>query len=75
MPTLERLWTDDREDLQDRRKSSIQLDKEQAIVVGEPDPAAQLTAQHDQLMSERRILGFEPAPRLEGQDQDGKYKA
>src|SRR5262249_16422852 len=33
MPTDERLGTDDRDDLQDRRKPSIQLDKEQAIAV------------------------------------------
>src|SRR6516225_6451774 len=33
------------------------------------------TTQHYQLMSERRILSFKPAPRLEGQGQDGKYKA
>jgi hypothetical protein len=51
------------------------LDKEPATVVREPDPAAQLTTQHNQLMSERRILSFKPALRLEGQGQDGKYKA
>ena len=39
MPT--RLGTDDREDLQDRRKPSIQQDKEPAIVVRKPGPAAQ----------------------------------
>src|SRR5262249_58692225 len=33
MPKDERLWTDDRDHLQDRRKPSIQLDKEQAIAV------------------------------------------
>jgi len=37
MPADERLRTDDRDDLQDRRKPSIQLDKEQAIAVGKPD--------------------------------------
>ena len=52
MPTHERLWTDDREDLQDRRKPSIQLDKEPAIVFRKPSPAAHLTPQNDQLMSE-----------------------
>src|SRR5690349_5471360 len=31
MPTNERHWTDDRDDLQNRRKPSIQLDKEHAI--------------------------------------------
>ena len=37
MPTDERLGTDDRDDLQHRRKPSIQLDQEQAIAVGEAD--------------------------------------
>jgi len=40
MPTDERLRTDDRDGLQDRRKPSIQLNEEQAIVVREPDAAA-----------------------------------
>ena len=33
MPTHQRLGTDDREDLQDRREPSVQLDKKPAIVV------------------------------------------
>jgi hypothetical protein len=41
MPTHERLGTDDREDLQDRRKPAIQLDKEPAIMVREPDATMQ----------------------------------
>jgi hypothetical protein len=41
------------------------LDKEPAIVVCEPDPALHLTPQNDQLMSERRVLGFKSALRLE----------
>jgi hypothetical protein len=57
--------TDDRDDLQDRRKPSIQLDKEHAIAVREPDSAAHLTPQNDQLMSECRILCLKPALRLE----------
>ena len=38
MPTDERLGTDDRDDLQHRRKPSIQLDKEQAIAVKRTRP-------------------------------------
>jgi hypothetical protein len=75
MPTHERLGTDDREDLQDRRKPSIQLDKEHAIVVGEPDPALHLTPQNDQLMSECRVLCFEPDLRLGWRGQDGQDEA
>ena len=36
VPTHERLGTNDREDLQDKRKPAIHLDKEPAIVVREP---------------------------------------
>lgn len=72
MPTQERHGTDDREDLEDRRKPSIQLDKEPAIVIPEPDPALHLTSQNDQLMSENRILRVKPAFRLEWQGQNRK---
>jgi len=75
MPTHERLGTDDREDLQDRRKPSMQLDKEPAIVVREPDPALHLTPQNDQLMSECHVLCFKPALRLEWRGQDGQDEA
>jgi hypothetical protein len=46
---------DDREERQNRREPSIQLDQELAIAVREPDPARYLTPQNDYLMSERRI--------------------
>jgi hypothetical protein len=52
-------------DLQDRRKPPIQLDKEPAIVVREPGPAAHLAPQNDQLMSERRVLCCKSQLRLE----------
>jgi hypothetical protein len=52
MPAHERLRLDDRENLQDRRKPSIQLAQEPTIIVGKPDPALNLTPQNDQLMSE-----------------------
>ena len=74
MPTDERLGTYDRENLQDRREPSIQLDKEPAIAVREPDPPLHLTLQDDQLMSERRILCFKSILRLEWRDQDGNDK-
>ena len=74
MPTDERLGTYDRENLQDRREPPIQLDKEPAIAVREPDPPLHLTLQDDQLMSERRILCFKSILRLEWRDQDGNDK-
>ena len=50
MPPHERLRLNDLDDLQNRRKPSIQLDKEPAIAVREPDPTLRLTPQNDQLM-------------------------
>src|SRR5258706_2089690 len=45
VPTHQRLRLDNRYDLQDRRKTSIHLDEEPAVVICEPSPAFQLTAQ------------------------------
>jgi hypothetical protein len=75
MPPHESLRTDDREDLQDRRKPSIQLDKEPAIVIRQPNPTMNFTPQNDQLMSERRILCLKPTLRLEWRGQDGQDEA
>jgi hypothetical protein len=50
MPTHERLGTDSADDLQYRRKPSIQLDKEPTVVVGELNAAMHLTPQDDQLI-------------------------
>jgi hypothetical protein len=48
MPTHERLGTHDREDLHDGWKPTIQPDKEQTIVVREPNATVYLTPQNDQ---------------------------
>src|SRR5450830_1129247 len=72
MPPHERLRLDDREDLQNRRKPAIQLDKKPAVVVRQPDSAMHITPQNDQLMSERRILSFKPNLRLERRGQESK---
>ena len=74
MPTHDRLGTNDDEGLQDRWKPTIQQDKEQAIVVREPNAAVHFTPQNDQLMSERRVLSLKPALRPEWRDQDGQYE-
>jgi hypothetical protein len=73
MPRHDGLRTDDREHLQDRRKPSIQLDKEPAIVIRQPDPTMNLTPQNDQLMSERRILCLKPTL-LKGEAKMAKTK-
>jgi hypothetical protein len=58
MPTDQRLGPDNRENLQDRRKPAIQLDKEPAIAVCESNTATQLAPQNNQLMSKHRVLSF-----------------
>ena len=65
MPSDERLWTDDRKNLTDQWEPTIELHKDKAIVIGEPDPAVHVTPQNDQLTLERRILCFKPAFRFE----------
>jgi hypothetical protein len=50
----------------------IQLDKEPAIMVREPDATMQPTSQDNQLMSKHRVLSFKPQLRLEWGGQDGE---
>ena len=75
MPMHQRFRLDNPHDLQDRRKPSIHLEEEPAIVVREPRPAGHLAPQNDQLMSERSIFSLKPALRLEWRDQHGQNKA
>jgi hypothetical protein len=72
MPTHERLGTDDGKNLKDRREPAIELDKEPAIAVRQPDAASQLTPQDNQLMSKYRILGFKSGLRLDCRRQNGQ---
>src|SRR6202171_812483 len=72
VPSHERLGPDDCENLQDGWKPPIQLDKEQAIMVGEPDATMQPASQDNQLMSKHRVLSFKPYLRLERRGQDGQ---
>ena len=71
MPPHQRFRSDNRNDRQDRRKTSIHLDEEPAVVICEPSPAFQLTPRDDQLMSEHHILRLKPALRLERRGQHG----
>jgi hypothetical protein len=48
------------------RKPAIQLDKQPAIIVREPDATMQRTSQDIQLTSKHRVLGFKPQLRLDG---------
>jgi hypothetical protein len=51
---------------------AIQLDKEQAIMVRQPDATMQPAPQDNQLMSKHRVLSLEPHLRLEWRGQDGQ---
>jgi hypothetical protein len=70
MPPHECFRLNDRNELQDRRKPTIQLDKKPAVVVRESDPATHFAAQNDQLMAERSVLCLKPAFRLEWRGQN-----
>jgi hypothetical protein len=48
------------------------LDKEQAIMVGEPDATMQPSPQDNQLMSKHRVLSLKSNLRLEWRGQDGQ---
>jgi hypothetical protein len=74
LPTHDRLGPDDHEHLQDRRNPPIQLGKEPAIMVPEPDATMQPTPQDNQLMSKHRVLSFQASLRLEGRGQDANTK-
>jgi hypothetical protein len=63
-PTHERLGLNDRKNIQDRRKPSIQLDEEPPIAIRQSDLAAHIAPQYEQLVAEHHILSFKPAPRL-----------
>src|SRR5260370_24562340 len=65
----------ERDGIQDRWEPSIQLDQEQAIAVGELDATAHPPLQHNQLMSERRVLCLKSALRLERRAEQGQEEA
>src|SRR5712671_1428236 len=72
VPTHKGLGPDNCENLQDCWKPAIQLDKEPAIMVREPDATMQPAPQDNQLMSKHRVLSFKPQLRLEGRGQYGQ---
>ena len=72
MPTYESLGPDDRDGLEDQRKPSIQRDQEQAIPIRELDATAHPPLQHNQLMSECRVLCLKSALRLERRGEQGQ---
>src|SRR5213083_970951 len=75
MPTHQGLRSDDRDGPEHRWKPSIQQDQEQAITICEPDATPHPALQHNQLMTERRVLGLKSALRLERRDGQGQEEA
>src|SRR5438874_12905885 len=71
MPTHQGLRSDDSDGPEHRWKQSIQQDQEQAIPIYELD-AISHPALHNQLMTERRVLGLKSALRLERRDGQGQ---
>ena len=74
MPTYESLGPDDRDGLEDRWKPAIQHDQEQATPIRELDATAHPSLQHDQLISECRVLCLKSALRLERRGKQGQEK-
>src|SRR5712692_22107 len=72
VPMQQRFGLDNCDDLQNRRKPSIHLNEEPAIIVREPDATMQTTPQNNQLMSKHRVLRLKPQLRLEWRGQDSK---
>src|SRR5881296_1035749 len=75
MPTHHGLRSDDRDGPEHRWKPSIQQDQEQAIPAREVDATPHPALQHNQLMTERRVLGLKSALRLERRDGQGQKEA
>jgi hypothetical protein len=74
MPTQESLGTDDRKNLQDPWKQAIHLDKEPTIIARQPDAAAQLTPQNNQLMSKSAFSASSRLIDLSGDAKMAKTK-
>src|SRR5213076_2097982 len=66
------LRSDDSDGPEHRWKPSIQQDQEQAIPICELDATPHPALQHNQLMTERRVLGLKSALRLERRDGEGQ---
>jgi hypothetical protein len=75
VPSHEGLGANYCDGLEGRWKPSIQLDEEQTITIREPDTAAHLPPQYDELMSERSVLCLKSALRLERRGEQGQAEA
>jgi hypothetical protein len=53
-------------------ETSVQLDKETAVIVRKPDATTQSTPQDIQLLSKHRVLSLKPQLQLEWRGRDGQ---
>jgi precorrin-6x reductase len=74
MPTHQRFRLDNRQDLLDRRKPTIELDEEPSIIVRKLSAPPHLASQDDQLMPEHRILRLKPLFDLNGEASTARTK-
>ena len=72
IPTHKRLGLNDRKNIQDRRKPSIQVAEEPAIAIRQTDPAPHVAPQHEQLVAKHHILCFKSDLRLKRRGQESK---
>jgi hypothetical protein len=65
MPAQQGLGTDDREEVEDRRPPSVELDKEPALAVRQPGPAVRLSENDENAVGvTRRLTSFSRMSRL-----------
>jgi hypothetical protein len=75
MPTHEHLGTDDGVTFSTDGNHRYSWIKDQAIAVGQADATFHLLPQHNQLISERGVLGFKRAPRLQRRSEQRQQEA
>jgi len=71
----DRLWLDNGDGVQHRRKQSIEPHEEQSVGRRKFRFRRRMPAQHVQLMPQQHDLGFQPCLRLEWRDQDVEKQA
>ena len=75
MPPDDRLWLDNGDGVQHRRKQAIEPDEEQSVGHRQFRLRGNPPAQHVQLMPQHDDLGFQPRLRLERRDHDVEKQA
>jgi hypothetical protein len=72
MPSDDRLWLDNGDGVQQRRKQAMEPDEEQSVGYRQLRLRGNPPAQHVQLMPQQHDLGFQPYPSPKRRYQDVK---